>query len=133
MSFPSCGCKCGCPWGPAPDCDGLCSACWREWCRASEKHAPIADDSYMGIYGLGNIWTGWIMSQAPHVVAEPPAYLQRHETAPRCPECDWPMVRRVGCWKCYRLAHEETVVVMEDLHLPRSPRLRVIDPSKGGL
>jgi hypothetical protein len=86
----------------------------------------------MGTFGIGNIWTGWLISQKPELVAEGADILQRYETPPRCPECDWPMVRRPGCWKCYRVEHEDKpVIVMEDAHLPRSPRLKVIGPDKG--
>lgn len=88
----------------------------------------MADNSYMGTYGLGNIWTGWLISQAPHIVAGPADALQRAERPERCPECEAQMARRPGCWKCYSSAHEDPVVVLEKVSLPRSPRLRVIGP-----
>lgn len=120
-----CACKKACLRAPWPDCDGLCRECWEAWCTGQDGHEPIGA-TYLDVYGVGNVWTGWIMSQAPDAVAKTPGELQTVERAPRCPKCDYPMVRRVGCWKCYRLAHEETVVVPEDLELPRAPRCRPI-------
>lgn len=136
MTFPSCACKCNCYRAREPDCDGLCQRCWKEWCHASEEHGPAADTSYMGTYGLANVWTGWLISQKPELVAEGADVLQRYETPPRCPDprgehrhvlMGVPMVRRPGCWKCYRVEHDEPVVVMDKPRLPRSPRLKVIN------
>ena len=138
MTSTSCACKCNCYRSREPHCDNLCQRCWGEWCQASEKHAPAADSSYMGTFGIGNIWTGWLISQKPELVAEGADVLQRYETPPRCPDprgehpgSNSPMSRRPGCWKCYRLEHgEEPVVVMEEVRLPRSPRLAVIGLEK---
>jgi hypothetical protein len=119
-----CICKCGCGRERVPDCNNLCERCWRQWCEGSEKHSPIADNSYMGTYGITNPWTGWIMGQAPHLVAETPAMLLRPEAPPRCPECGADMHRRIGAWKCYH--HEEPVIVPETLDLPCSPRVKAM-------
>lgn len=124
MTRPTCACRCGDEAEPLAD--GLCESCWREWCGGSTRHQPIADRSYMGVYGLMGLWTGWLIGQgAGEIVAQPPTYLQRPETPPLCPKCGERMVRRPSTWKCYR--HDEPVVMRADIPLPRSPHVgRVI-------
>lgn len=78
----------------------------------------------MGVYGIGNIWTGWIISQAPELVAETPEALLRREVAPQCPECDMQMARRPDGWKCYR--HEPPIVILEEVKLPRTPHVNAL-------
>jgi hypothetical protein len=124
MNEATCACRCGCPRGPAQRCNGLCERCWLEWCQGSETHAPLANSSYMGTYGLGNIWTGWLISKAPELIAETPEALLRPEAARRCPSCGQQMSRRPGGWKCYR--HEPPIVILEEVRLPRSPQIDVI-------
>ena len=72
-----CACICRCRFGAAvPDCDGLCEGCWREWGEGSADHGPVADASYLGTYGIGGIWTGWLISiGAGHIVAEHPGFI----------------------------------------------------------
>jgi hypothetical protein len=121
----TCACRCWCTRARHPDCDTLCETCWREWCQGSQKHAPRADSSYMGTYGLTNIWTGWLISQAPELAAQTPAALRTPEVTPRCPSpCGWRMIRRPGAWKCYQ--HDPPVVIPDKLHLPHSPAITVI-------
>lgn len=122
-----CSCKCGCFGDPAENCDGLCKRCWLEWCQGSESHAPLQPNSYLDTYGIGNIWTGWVISQAPELVAQTPKALLRPESPRSCPECGQQMVRRPGAWKCYPLRHEETVVIPEKIVLPRSPSIKVLE------
>jgi hypothetical protein len=121
-----CSCKCACFHNPEPHCYGLCEPCFLDWCEASDAHAPIADNSYLGTYGINNIWTGWLISRAPDLVAETPHALLRPEPTPACPLCREPMARRPGAWKCYNPAHHEPVVILERPNLPRSPRLNAL-------
>ena len=121
----SCACKCRCGLTRARDCNDLCAECWSDWCLGSEKHAPVADRSYMGTYGITGAWAGRMMSRgASQLLAEPAAFLQRPEVAPPCPSgCDNRMVRRLGTWKCYR--HPEPVVIQIEDRFPRSPQVSV--------
>lgn len=125
MNKTDCACRCGCPCSRDQDCDGLCEECWLEWCQGSESHAPIADNSYLGTYGVGNIWTGWLISQVPHLVAERPEALLRREAPRRCPGCDQQMARRPGTWKCYNPCHQQPVVILEEVKFPRAPNIKV--------
>lgn len=122
-----CACRCACQLGPAQHCNGLCESCWLEWCRGSESHAPVEPNSYLDTYGISGIWTGWVISQAPELVAETPKALLRPEVAPHCPDCGQPMVRRPGAWKCYSIRHKRPVVVLAKVVLPRSPSIRVLE------
>lgn len=121
-----CSCACACLHTPHPHSYGLCQDCLLQWCQGSDSHAPATDNSYLGTYGITNIWTGWLISQAPHLVAETPAALLRPGATPRCPDflCGAPMVRRLGAWKCYH--HEKPVVLLEEVTLPRSPTIKVL-------
>lgn len=120
-----CACTCCCCRDRLQDGNGLCDRCWTEWCQASTEHAPVADNSYLGTYGITGLWTGWLISRGEgHVVGEGADFLQRYEWA-KCPApfCEQRMVRRPGAWKCYR--HKEPVVVVVPDRLPRSPRVKV--------
>ncbi len=118
-----CACICSCGDFRARDCSDLCADCWRLWCVASKDHAPIANRSYIGTYGITGVWLAWLMGRAPHLVAEPAGFLMRAEVAPHC-HCGALMVRRPGAWKCYR--HEEPVVSSIAERFPRSPQLGVL-------
>lgn len=122
-----CSCRCDCLCGPAHRCDGLCEECWLEWCRGSESHAPAAPNSYLDTYGVGNIWTGWVISQAPELVAQTPAALLRPEAPRRCPLCSQQMTRRPGGWKCYSPCHQQPVVILEKPTFPRSPTINALE------
>lgn len=121
----SCACICGCADVRARDCNDLCVECWRSWCLANPEHAPIADRSYMGTYGVTGLWLGWLMSRAPHLAAEPAGFLMQREVAPVCRQCPYRMVRRPGAWKCYRHGEEPVVVVINE-RFPRSPQVSVL-------
>lgn len=119
-----CACRCECAWGAASDCNDLCEGCWRSWCLGSEDHAPLADRSYVGVYGITGVWSGWLLSRgASALLAESATDLQRSEIGPLC-GCGNRMVRRPAAWKCYR--HKEPVVVVIEEWLPRSPALVVL-------
>jgi len=124
----SCACICRCRFGgPADDCDGLCEGCWREWGQGSADHGPVADASYLGTYGIGGVWTGWLLSVgASHIVAEHPGFISRYVVPPKCPDphCRAAMVARPGAWKCYR--HPEAIVKPMEIAFPKSPRLKVL-------
>ncbi len=123
-----CACICRCGFFRAADCNDLCESCWRSWCLAEPEHAPVADRSYMGVYGITGVWTGWMMSRgAGHLVAEPASFLQSREVAPECPRfpCPYRMVRRPGAWKCYRHGEEPVVTPIVE-RVPRSPRVKVL-------
>lgn len=122
-----CACRCACLSGRDRHCNGLCERCWLEWCQGSETHAPVEPNSYLDTYGVGNIWTGWIIGQAPELVAQTPEALLRPETPRRCPGCGQRMARRPGGWKCYSACHKETVVVPAKIPLPRSPSIKVLE------
>ena len=123
-----CACRCRCLNNRVDDADGLCAKCWQEWCHASEDHAPVADASYLGTYGITGIWTGWLISRAAHLVAETPAKLHSGEYPPMCsrshPDGGHQMVSRLGAWKCYR--HDDDVVVPKVTRLPRAPAIDVV-------
>ena len=96
---------------------------------------PDAGATYLGTYGVGNVWVSWLVSKAPEVAASTPLDLQRYQRrAPRkCPICSHPMVVRLQApakrdrrhrskakaaarrqaqgqvWKCYR--HEPPAMV----------------------
>lgn len=119
-----CACKCACLAYRVDGANGLCSDCWREWNTGSRDHEPVADNSYMGTYGIAGVWTGWLISQgAGHLVAESPAALQGGEYPPTCPSCPYKMVSRPGAWKCYR--HDEPIVILKRIAFPRSPDIAV--------
>ena len=128
----ACACKCGarlpegrgCLIRVRKDQNNLCQFCWLEWCQGAEGHAPIADNSYLGTYGLRNIWTGWIIGQAPELIAETPEALLRPESPRRCPGCPEQMVRRPGGWKCYH--HEPPLVILEEVRLPRTAQVNAM-------
>ena len=123
-----CACICGCADIRAPDCSDLCAECWRAWCVADPKHAPVADSSYMGTYGITGVWAGWLISRgAGHLMAEPAGFFQRAEIAPTCPihQCSYRMVRRPGAWKCYRHGAEPVTIPVPE-RFPRSPQMRVL-------
>ena len=88
-------------------------------CQGSAEHAPITGNSYLETYGIGNIWTGWLISRAPELAAETPEVLLRPEKPRFCPVCPGSqlMARRPGGWKCYR--HEPPVVILEEARIPR--------------
>lgn len=86
---------------------------------------PDAGASYLGTYGFGP-WAVWLMNQASELVALTPATLVRPASRPpRCPSCDWPMVRRPGAYKCYR--HDEPVVLLDKLTADRAPQMDVLN------
>jgi len=118
-----CACKCGCPHARAQNCHNLCQDCFLQWCLGSETHAPAVDNSYLATYGLGNIWGGWMISQAPHLVAEAPQALLRPDAPRRCPLCNQQMARRPGGWKCFNPWHQQPVVILEGPNLPRCPTI----------
>lgn len=121
-----CSCKCRCYYDPAQHCHGICKECFLQWSTGSDTHAPAADNSYLGTYGLTNIWTGWIISKSPELAADTPAALLRPKTPPHCPLCDDPMARRPGAWKCYNLSHQQPVVILDQPSFPRSPNLNAL-------
>jgi hypothetical protein len=120
-----CSCKCRCLYHPGQHCFGLCEECFLQWSTGSTHHAPAADNSYLGTYGINNIWTGWIIGQAPELVAERPEALLRPEAPRRCPACNQLMARRPGGWKCYNPSHE-LLAISEQPKLPRSPNLKAL-------
>lgn len=95
---------------------------------------PDAGASYLGVYGLQNVWVAWIVSRAPELAAVTPEALRRfgRRKPPPCPICDRPMQLRLASppkrdrrhrtkanaearrrqggrvWKCYR--HDPPVV-----------------------
>lgn len=111
--------------------------------------AKDAGASYFGVYGMVNVWTAWLLSRSPELLARTPRQLRRSEPPPRCRQvergnvCNAPMVlrtmakpkadrrkrskkskaerRRAGgiVWKCYR--HEQTVVVAARFDIDGSP------------
>jgi hypothetical protein len=109
---------------------------------------PDAGASYLGTYGLANIWVAWIVGRAPELAAVTPAALRRPRAAPPCPACQTVMVFRVSsptkrdrrrrskgkaaarrrqggaCWKCYR--HKEPIVVSAELATERAPDVDVL-------
>lgn len=121
-----CVCRCRCGRDQQSDMDGLCAVCWRAWSKASEKHQPIADRSYLGVYGLTNPWAPWVMNRASHLLAKRAKDWRVAEVAPRCPNamCGMTMVRRPGAWKCYH--HDPPIETPEALELPRSPVANVV-------
>jgi len=127
MSGPQCTCRCVCGQDRAAGCNDLCVRCWREWARASEKHQPEADRSYMATYGITNVWTAWIANQgASEMLALPIGRWHQREGWRSCPDvfCRKPMARRPGGWRCYR--HAEPVVIAERMELERAPDVDVL-------
>ena len=120
-----CNCTCRCPLPRTPDCNDLCDDCWRAWCVGSKEHQPIADRSYMGVYGITSPWVGWLIGRAPELIAEPAGFLQHTEVAPGCPGpyCAQRMVRRPGAWKCYQ--HDPPHVIRVPIHFPGTPKAKV--------
>ncbi len=56
-------------------CDNLCEDCWRAWCLMDDWHGPYADSSYLGVYGVGGIWTAWLINNGgSHLMELPPRY-----------------------------------------------------------
>ena len=87
-----CACRCGCRGGVVePDRRDergqLCAKCWKAWATGSPKHSA-PDRTYMGQYGIANVWTSWLISQSTELVAEPPQELVRGEAPHRCPDVD---------------------------------------------
>lgn len=76
----------------------------------------------MGVYGISNRWTSWLISKAPELVAETSKFLQRPMHPPRCLadlSSNHVMVRRPGAWKCYR--HEEPFVIEDRPSFSKAP------------
>lgn len=117
-----CICRCRCGRVPDADADGLCLRCWQAWQAPGDgpEHAPIADRSYLGTFGLSGIWTPWLMNRAEgRFLGMHPSVV--HDTPPpeNCPKCKNPMVFRAEGWKCYR--HEPWIVIKHPDNLPRVP------------
>jgi len=130
---PRCACRCVCAQDREAGCNDLCARCWREWCTAEKdyaKHAPIADRSYLGTFGMTGCWTSWILNRASELLARPLSEWTQAEVAPKCPAerpylvCGEPMVRRPGKWACYH--HQPPVVINDVPEAPTTPRLKVI-------
>lgn len=112
---------------------------------------PDAGSSYLGVYGLANLWVAWILSREPSLLGLTPTELQREarRQAEPCPACAAPMRLRLAAppkrdrrrrgkakaearrraggrvWKCYH--HDPTIVVaIEPMQFERAPKVDVL-------
>ena len=124
-----CLCLCHCKADPLKDSDGLCEGCWRLWCQGDAEHAPAHDRSYLGVYGLSNPWSIWLLGRMSEVMAQHPADLVTGAQPPLCPGrdsmgrlCSVRMLPRPGGWKCYQ--HKIPVGVPAPM-VPSTPRVKI--------
>lgn len=89
-------------------------------------HEPIADRSYLGMFGLRGLFTGWIMNRASQLLAFPGLTQWSAPPPPKCPHwdggrCGLTMLWRPGAYKCFHHDPPEVIPIAEPM--PVSPQV----------